>query len=282
MSIDLHCHTKISDGSLGIDELLAVARRRGLSALAVTDHDAVVGATRAVVTGRRLGIDVIHGVEFSAKDPVRGGKVHVLGYLSSSPDRLEGLCRDISTARRAAAAEMIRKVLRYYPIVPDMITRCASGSNAVYKQHIMHALMDAGYTDRIYGPVYDKLFSPEGGCALVRMDYPDVRTVIGRIREAGGLAVLAHPCHYHNEALMEELIAEDLLDGIEVWHPEQTEQQCRDLAQLAAQHGLLATGGSDFHGMYSHILRPIGYADLPENTPQLMRNFRARRQARTG
>ena len=64
--------------------------------------------------------------------------------------------------------------------------------------------------------------------------------------------------------------------------PEQTEQQCRDLAQLAARHGLLATGGSDFHGMYSHILRPIGYADLPENTPQLMRNFRARRQTRTG
>ena len=277
MSIDLHCHTKISDGSIGIEELLAIAKRRGLTALAVTDHDAVVGATRAVVIGRRLGIDVLHGAEFSAADPARGGKVHVLAYLCDSPDRLEGLCRSISLARRAAAAEMVRKVLRYYPIVPEAITRCASGSAAVFKQHIMHALMDAGYADSIYGELYDKLFAPGSGCALVPMEYPDVRRVIDRIHEAGGLAVLAHPAYYHNEVLLEELAADGVLDGVEVWHPGHTEQQMQQLAAFAAAHGLLMTGGSDFHGMYSRPPRPLGNPGVPENTPQLMRAYKAAR-----
>ena len=175
MSIDLHCHSRISDGSLGVEELLGIARRRHLTAIAVTDHDAVVGSTRAAILGKRLGIEVIPGVEFSVWDATRENKAHLLGYLYDSPDRLEGLCRRINLSRRAAAVEMTRKVLRYYPIVPESITRCASGSTTIYKQHIMHALMDAGHTDSIYGEVYDKLFSPEGGCAYVRMEYPDVR-----------------------------------------------------------------------------------------------------------
>ena len=140
MSIDLHCHSRISDGSLGVEELLGIARRRHLTAIAVTDHDAVVGSTRAAILGKRLGIEVIPGVEFSVWDATRENKAHLLGYLYDSPDRLEGLCRRINLSRRAAAVEMTRKVLRYYPIVPESITRCASGSTTIYKQHIMHAL----------------------------------------------------------------------------------------------------------------------------------------------
>ncbi len=74
MSIDLHCHSRISDGSLGVDELLSIARRRHLTAVAVTDHDAVVGSTRAVILGKRMGIDVIPGVEFSTRDTAEATK----------------------------------------------------------------------------------------------------------------------------------------------------------------------------------------------------------------
>ena len=77
MICDLHCHSKISDGSMGIEELLAMAKRRGIAAIAITDHDAVVGSTRACVVGKRLGIEVIHGVEMSAYDPVRQRTVHI-------------------------------------------------------------------------------------------------------------------------------------------------------------------------------------------------------------
>lgn len=276
MSIDLHCHSRISDGSLGVEELLGIARRRHLTAIAVTDHDAVVGSTRAAILGKRLGIEVIPGVEFSVWDATRENKAHLLGYLYDSPDRLEGLCRQINLSRRAAAVEMTRKVLRYYPIVPESITRCASGSTTIYKQHIMHALMDAGHTDSIYGEVYDKLFSPEGGCAYVRMEYPDVREAAQLIRSAGGLAVLAHPAAYHNEALMEELTAEGLLDGIEVWHPDHSPEDVTRLLAFAETHGLLTTGGSDFHGMYSRTARPLGNSEVPEDIPQKMRQYKSR------
>ena len=277
MAIDLHCHTKISDGSMGIDELLATAKRRGITALAVTDHDAIAGATRAVIAGKRVGIDVIHGVEFSAFDKQRDRRVHILGYLCDYPDRLEGLCRQTSAARRAAATEMVRKVLRYYPITPDSIARCASGSSAIFKQHIIHALMDAGYANSIFGDVYEKLFNRENGCAYVSIDYPDVREVIDLIHSAGGLAVMAHPYTYHSEELMEELTAEDKLDGIEVWRPAHTEEQVVALTAFAEQHGLLMTGGSDFHGMYAKAARPLG-CQAPDDIVLKMRAYKAQKK----
>lgn len=279
MSIDLHCHTKISDGSIGIEELIAIAKRRGLSAIAITDHDAVAGATRATMIGKRQGIDVIHGVEFSAQDKTRGRRVHVLGYMCDSPDRMEGMCRQITASRREAATQMVRKVLRYYPIVPESVTRCAAGSTTIFKQHIMHALIDAGYADSFYGSVYDKLFGPDG-CARVDMEYPDVRAVIDLIHSAGGLAVLAHPTSYDSEDLMAELTDDDLLDGIEVWHPSHNDDKAAQLTDFAKQHGLLMTGGSDFHGMYTNAARPLGNPDVPDNTPQLMASYKTKKYRR--
>ena len=204
MVCDLHCHSKISDGSIGIEEILAMAKRRGLAAVSVTDHDAVAGATRACIIGKRIGLEVIHGVEMSAYDCKRNRKVHILGYMCDSPDRLEGMCLRINNSRRVAAKAMMTKVLRYYPIIPETIARHASGSTNVFKQHIMHALMEAGYADGIYGDVYQKLFAPIGGCAYVPIEYPDVYEVIDLIRSAGGLVVLAHPYVYDSVDLMQD------------------------------------------------------------------------------
>lgn len=274
MSCDLHCHSKISDGSLGIEEIIAIARRRGLSAVAVTDHDAVVGAARAVVVGKRQGIQVIHGVELSAIDPATGRKVHILAYLCDHPDRLEGHCHRVNASRRAAATEMMKKVLRYYPIIPDSIVRCASGSTNIYKQHIMHALIDAGYADGFYGETYYKLFSPERGCAYVPIEYPEVQEVIDLVHSAGGLAVLAHPYTYDSTDLMQSLTAQGQLDGVEVWHPRNNEQQTADLQDFAAANRLLMTGGSDFHGMYTKKPRPLGSFAAPDDTIQKMFDYK--------
>ena len=280
MSCDLHCHSKISDGSLGIEELLTIARRRGLSAISVTDHDAVVGAARAVVVGKRIDIPVIHGVEMSAYDPSRGRKVHILGYLCDAPDRLAGVCQKMSISRRNAAAEMIRKVLRYYPITTEIITQRAAGSTTIYKQHIMHALIDAGYADGFYGEVYRKLFSPTDGCAFVPTEYPDVHEVIDLIHSAGGLAVLAHPYTYDSVDLMEELATQKRIDGVEVWHPSANEEKIDTLLQFADERNLLKTGGSDFHGMYNGSPRPIGFRGAPDITPKLMLEYKRNRDKR--
>ena len=120
MASDLHCHTKLSDGSMGIEELLGIARRRGITAISVTDHDTTAGATRAVIIGKRQNLQVIHGVELSTKDKQRNTKAHLLCYLCDYPDRLEGLCHRINESRRSAATDMVRKVMRYYPITPDI------------------------------------------------------------------------------------------------------------------------------------------------------------------
>jgi predicted metal-dependent phosphoesterase TrpH len=272
MSCDLHTHTKLSDGSLGIEELIVLAKRRGLTALAVTDHDTVAAATRAVNIGRRQGINVIHGVELSTWDYARERRAHLLCYLSEYPDRLEGLCRRVAEGRKKTAVEMVRKVMRYYPISTELIMRCATGSTNIYKQHIMHALMDAGYADSIYGEVYEKLFGPEG-VAKATVIYPDVHEVLQQIHEAGGIAVLAHPYQYDSIALMEELTAEGL-DGVEAYHPSNDEQRRTQLLAYAADHGLLATGGSDFHGMYTSKPRPLGSAGVPDEAAQALVAYR--------
>lgn len=284
MSSDLHCHTKISDGSLGIEELIGIAKRRGLTSISVTDHDTTAGATRAVVVGKRQGLRVIHGIELSTTDHERNNsRAHLLCYLCDFPDRLEGLCRRIGENRRAAGMEMVRKVMRYYPITPELVVKCASGSTNIYKQHIMHALIDAGYADSIYGDVYDKLFAHTGGCARVDIEYPDTREVLSAIHEAGGIAVLAHPPVYRNEALLEELVSLGL-DGVEVWHPYHSEEQTAQLSQFAKDHALLTTGGSDFHGMYAHTTRPIGSINIPDECVDALVAYKERkaRAARTG
>jgi predicted metal-dependent phosphoesterase TrpH len=169
LSADLHCHTKISDGTLSIDELVDLALKRGLSAVAVTDHDTFAGAGRAVLYGKRKGIEVIPGAEFSTTDGKTGRKVHILCYCCPHPARLEGLCHRISSMRKRASLLVIQKVLRLYPMPVEMITRRAQGSTNIFVQHIMHALLDAGYTNAIFGDLYQKLFAPKTGPGI----YPD-------------------------------------------------------------------------------------------------------------
>ena len=275
MACDLHCHTRISDGSMGIEELITLSKRRGLSAISVTDHDTTAGATRAVVIGRRQEMTVVHGVEFSTRHKASGQKAHLLCYACETPDRLEKLCRRISELRKKASTDMVRRVMRYYPISPDMVVRCASGSTNIYKQHIMHALMDAGYTDSIYGDVYNKLFGTQGA-ARVEIDYPDTLDVLAEIHDAGGIAVLAHPAIYQNECIVEELSAAGL-DGLEIWHPAHDEKTVIALEALADANGLLKTGGSDFHGMYSRSIRPLGCVTAPDECLQALLSFKAKR-----
>ncbi len=272
MAGDLHCHTKLSDGSLGIDDLVNMAKRKGLFAVSVTDHDTMAGANRAVIIGKRQGVQVIHGVELSTMDKARGRMAHMLCYLCDSPDRLEGLCHRIGQSRHSAAMEMVRKVMRYFPITPELVVKCATGSSNIYPQHIMHALLDLGYTDSIYGDVYQKLFGAEGA-ARVSVELPDTREVLQAIHEAGGIAVLAHTHVYQSEELLEELIPLGL-DGVEVWHPYHTEEQRTALEEFAKQHNLLTTGGSDFHGMYSKTARPIASTTAPDEAITALLQFK--------
>lgn len=263
MPADLHCHTKISDGSTVIEDLITLAKSRKLTAISVTDHDTLAGVTRARVLGERFGVKVIPGVEFSCYDSKRGRKVHLLAYLFTYPDRLEGLCRRTSEARKKASLQIISKIRRYYPITTEMVVRTASGSTNIYKQHIMHTLMHAGYACEIYGDLYNKLLNEENGICFVPTEYPDVFEVLELLKSAGAVTVLAHPRIYDSFDLLDELI-EVGIDGVEVWHPSNTAEDIELLEQKSAQHKLLRTGGSDFHGMYSREPIHIGQCTMSD------------------
>lgn len=279
MSIDLHCHTKLSDGSLGIDDLIMVAKKSGMTAIAITDHDSLAGTRRGQMIGERLGLQVIPGVEFSAYDKKRDKKVHILCYLPEFPDRLEGLCRKISNARKRAGQFMILKAAQRYPITPDFVVRCASGSTNIYKQHIMHALVECGYTTKIYGELYKELFSPESKNNIIsKIDYPEPKEIIEAIHEAGGIAVLAHAGWYDNFELLEDELIELGLDGVEVWHPKNSDEDRKRLMAIAKKNKLLMTGGSDFHGSYNAEPTKIGDCTMPQEELDLLLKYQAKKK----
>lgn len=271
MKADLHCHTTISDGSLGISDVIRQADRNDVRCLAITDHDSLASLSRSAVLGKRYNVNVIPAVEFSAFDSERKKKVHILCYMPAKPDRLEGLCLRTSTGRMDLGKRMAVKVLDKYPITLESILRYSAGSKAIYKCHIMHALMDYGYTTELYGDVYDSIFDVKDGICAAEVAseadfYPDVHFVTTLIRASGGISVMAHPRVYDSTDLLEELAAKHEIDGVEVWHQSADEKYRDTLQKIAKANGLLTTGGSDFHGFYNHYAIQIGSNTTPEES----------------
>ncbi len=276
LTADLHCHTKLSDGALGIDDLLVIAKRSGITTLAITDHDCLAGTVRAKIIGERYGITVIPAVELSCTDQKRNRKAHLLCYFPDKPERLEGLCRRNSLLRKNAGKLMAIKVAQRYPVTPDFIVKCATGSTNLYKQHIMRALMEAGYTTTIFGELFDKLFSKDSPeSVLVEAVYPTPQETLQEIHDAGGIAVLAHPGMYDNFELLDELI-ELGLDGVEVWHPKNTPEQQESLKKIAKTHKLVMTGGTDFHGAYNPEPIRIGDYGPDDDALAALLSYKAR------
>ena len=269
---DLHCHTTLSDGSLGIEEVIAQAKRVGLDFLAITDHDTLSSTSRAQILGDRYGVKIIQAVELSAWDKKRNEKVHILCYAPQKPNRLEGLCLKSCQIRTECAKDMIDKIMERYPIPRDAVMKYTKGSKSIYKSHIMRALISYGYATEFYGSVNDRLFSyPRGEC-LVTREYPDVNFVLDLIHSSKGVAVLAHPHMFGNIELMKELTEAGKLDGIECFHFSATEIQQKALQRFAEKNNLIATGGSDFHGLYNSTMTHIGkFTTDEENLEMLFR-----------
>ena len=171
---------------------------------------------------------------------------------------------------------MMLKAASRYAVAPELIMKCAQGSANLYKQHIMHALMQCGYTDKIYGSTYDELFNPSRPSGIyVQPQFADVFEVIDAVRDAGGISVLAHPSLYDNYDIIEELIAAGL-NGVEVWHPTCSAEDEKRLIAIATKHKLLMTGGSDFHGMYNHGVWSIGDYSTPKQQLSNLLNYKAK------
>lgn len=276
MSADLHCHTKLSDGSLGIEELINLAVKNNVDTIAITDQDCLAGTVRGKILGERNGIKVIPGVELSSIDSETGEQVHILAYCCEFPDRIEGLCHYNSAARKKAGQYMMLKCAQKYPVSADLVLKCAQGSTNLYEQHIMLALMHSGCTNEIYGELYNELFDKNSGSnILVTPKFADTGKVIKAVLDAGGIPVLAHPMLFGGMDIIDRLISYGLA-GIEVWHPTSSEEDEASLIKIAEKNKLLMTGGSDFRGMYNRGRRTIGDCVTPQNHLSELLNYKTK------
>ena len=273
---DLHCHTRLSMGSMGIDDLILLAKKRDVSTIAITDQDCQAGTIRGRVIGERHGVTVIPGVEFSCTNPRNGREAHLLCYLSDSPDRLEGLCRSNLVARKRAAQHMLVKFVQRFSVGPELVQECAKGSTCVYPQHMMRALMESGLTDRIYGDIYQQLFSPESPHnILCPARFPSPFDVLEAIHQSGGIAVLAHPGENGAMELLEDLIQAGL-DGVEVFHSANSREEQKNLLAIAKNANMLVTGGSDFRGMYGRGCVTVGQEQVNDSQVSSLLTYKSR------
>ncbi|WP_282935207.1 PHP domain-containing protein [Paenibacillus sp. RC67] len=256
MKAELHCHTRISDGSFHFDEILELARREGVTHLAITNHDTTCELHQMIDNGQNQGIEIIPGIEISGYDFQRGRRVHLLGYfIEPGNEAIETLCSPLLKKRHEGCHTAVERLIEAgYSITWEEVLKYAEGGTGVYKQHIMHALINHGYTTTIYGDLYKKLFSrgqnsEQPGIAYIPTEYVDMCEAVRVILQAGGVPVLAHPGQYRNFEAVEELV-EAGLQGIEVWHPLHSDEDERRAIEYAQELGLVMTGGSDFHGYY--------------------------------
>ncbi|MBO8164941.1 MAG: PHP domain-containing protein [Brevibacillus sp.] len=243
---DLHSHTTASDGTCLPAENVRLAKEAGLAALAITDHDTVAGIEEALAAGQELGVKVVPGVEISSV--AKGQDIHVLGYYVPYQDtRFQKVLADLRDTRHQRNKLMIARLqeLGVQISLEDVYRQKEGPDKNIGRPHIAAEMMRRGYVDSI-DEAFDKYLGRHGA-AYVNPPRISPQQAIDLIKAAGGVAVLAHPGLYEDDELVEELIRYGL-DGIEVWHPDNGQEKTEKYLRLTEQHGLVATGGSDFHG----------------------------------
>jgi hypothetical protein len=251
MRIDLHTHSSVSDGTDTPAELVGQARAVGLDVVGLTDHDTFDGLDEAVEEGERLGVHVVRGMELSCSR--RGSSVHVLAYGAdpASPGLAAEMAR-VRDGRLGRLAGVLAKLAELgVPVSEAEVMAQVGESPSVGRPHIADALIEAGHV-RDRQEAFDR-FLADGGPAHVHRYTIEVDRGIDLIHEAGGLAVIAHPWgrgreHVLPPRVLEALVRDHGLDGIEVDHQDHDFETRRRLRTLADRLGLLATGSSDYHG----------------------------------
>ncbi|HEY3318701.1 MAG TPA: PHP domain-containing protein [Coriobacteriia bacterium] len=263
MSIDLHVHSTASDGVLAPDAVVAEAALAGLHAIALTDHDSVEGVAAALTAGAERGLRVVPAVELSAT--ARDGRdLHILGYRIDHTDkRLLKRLEQLRERRRERAMAMIAALRKGgYALDPDDVMRMA-GEGALGRAHIARALEATGKVPSA-GDAFRHLIG-RGGPYYVPKPGVTPEEMITLIRSSCGIPVLAHPGITRVDDLLGKLVDAGL-QGIEVWHSEHTAADTKRYAEIARRRGLVATGGSDYHGPHaSGGGKRLGGVEVPDS-----------------
>lgn len=260
--IDLHSHSDASDGTLSPSRLAAAAKDAGLSALALTDHDTVSGVEEFISASGKIGLEAVAGVEISAKYKT---EMHILGLLIDHKNA--GLIQKLHYLRqnRRDRNKKVFDLIREngMDISYEDVTGQKEGASLenIGRAHLARALVKKGYAVDVQD-AFDRYLKKGRSCYVERITFSPKES-IEMIKNAGGRAVLAHPCYITRdrdelEKLLKELAGYGL-DGFECMYSDYSPEYRKMCMELADKTGLLKSGGSDFHA----DMRPevkLGYA----------------------
>jgi predicted metal-dependent phosphoesterase TrpH len=251
MRIDLHTHSSVSDGTDTPEELVIAASAAGLDVVALSDHDTFDGLAEAGELGEQLGVQVVRGIEVSAQH--HGRSVHLLGYGCRSDDA--ALVAELTRVRRGRGdrvpAMLANLAAAGMPVPGEVLARHVGTSPSVGRPHLADAMVELGYVaDR--REAFDRWLADDKPIFVGRYATPLVAG-LDLIRNAGGVAVIAHPWGRMSRdqlppSLLGRLAESGQLDGVEVDHQDHDRSTRAELRALATGLGLLATGSSDYHG----------------------------------
>lgn len=247
--IDLHAHSTASDGTDSPAALVEAAAAVGLDVVALTDHDTTAGWRAAHTAADRLGLRLVPGIELSCQRA--GRSIHLLGYHVDPADPVLVAEMARTTADRMTRLERIveRLVAAGLPLTVEAVWAHVPAGATAGRPHIADALVAAGVVGHRDEAFARWLFT--GSAYVVEHYAPDPALAVRAVRDAGGVAVLAHPFGAGRGALPEELVEELTevgLAGLEVWHRDHDEAAMTRAGAVADRLGLIATGSSDYHG----------------------------------
>jgi predicted metal-dependent phosphoesterase TrpH len=281
--VDLHTHSTYSDGSDAPADLVAAAVAAGVRVLGLTDHDTIAGLAETAAAAERAGIDFLPGVEISSSLPLDTAQpgtrlpIHLLGYAFDPTNReLRETLAAYALARSIRIGQMIERVNRAIAerggpadaVIAQRVIDLA-GSGSIGRPHLAQALVEAGQATSV-ADAFDRWLG-RGKPGYVRRAPVDTLETIALIRRAGGVPVLAHPLEYGDlEALLPRLVAAGLL-GMETDYGDYDAAERAELHRLADRFGLIASGGSDYHGLAVKPDRPLGMAPVPLDAAERLR-----------
>ncbi len=249
MTIDLHVHSTFSDGSMSPTELVHAAHKMGLFALAITDHDTLEGIEEAMHVGSLLGIEIVPGLELSIKHGDLA--VHLLGYLFRPLDKtLLLVLQRLQAARLERNKVILAKLNRLGVEIGMQELATISGHGQSGRPHIAQLLMQKGVVKNM-DEAFDRYLA-RGALAYAPRYVLQAAEAILMIKNAGGVAILAHPQQLEKSGKDVNAVISKLqiagLDGVEVYYPTHSRQFKKKLLTIAKKLDLLITGGSDYHG----------------------------------
>jgi 3',5'-nucleoside bisphosphate phosphatase len=272
--IDLHIHSTASDGVLSPTEVVRLAKERGLTTIALTDHDTTTGWDEALAAGHELGIEVLGGFEINSETNL--GHIDFLVYGADANNAaLQDFLLTIRDARVGRAKGMVNKLAELgMPIKWERVLHFAGDAKSIARPHVARAMVEAGHVASTQ-EAFDKYLNDQGPAYVHRLEIKP-QEVIDTVHQADGVIVLSSPNHSGTTHLTAQLAALGM-DGIEVYYFDHTAEIKAQLLALAEHHHLIVTGGSDFHGDQTHS--ELGSVDVPVEVLSKLKECIAARQA---